>query len=306
MDDGRQDKIFMMGVDIGGTFLRLGIVDQDRCLYEYHQQSSDILFTENAVEDLKQILLEYIGSNSRYNITGIAVGIPGQVSSDGSFVYAVPRIPGLNNADLGRILTKETGIPVHIDRDVNYLLIHDIKTGDLDPRKDRTILGFYIGTGLGNGIWINGNIYRGKHGVSGETGHIPLYEVNDRCACGKIGCAEVRCSGEYLEKIVNSHFPDCFIGDIFTKYGKDKRIQKFIRDLALPLATEITIMDPHTVVIGGGVVGMKDFPQKLFKENLIDKTGCPVTAKDLSVFYSDNVKTAGIIGGCIFLFDKML
>ncbi len=295
---------YALGVDIGGTFIRIGIVNREYNLFCYEQYSSGCLSCDSAVE-LIRLLGDYIKDNKEYTLSGIAVGIPGRVAGDGSYVFSVPRIPGLQNTDLGGILKKELGLPVYVDRDVNNLMTYDIKKNNLDPNKNKTVLGFYIGTGMGNGLWINGGIHRGCHGVSGELGHIPLYGVSDTCACGAVGCAETRCSGEYLEKIVKAHFSDCTIKDIFVKHGSDLRVMQFIKDCAIPIATEMIIMDPHIVIIGGGVAGMIGFPLKELEGEIFSKTRHSLPERDITIVCSENIKTAGIIGGCMKLFEEI-
>ena len=102
----------------------------------------------------------------RYKLEGrvgaISVGVPSMVSKDKSFIYSTPNLKGLENIDLGHLLGDYVNIPVFVDRDVNYLLVNDIKTHGLDPDRERTILGFYLGTGFGNAVYINGQLHVGK------------------------------------------------------------------------------------------------------------------------------------------------
>ena len=83
---------------------------------------------------------------------------------------------------------------------IHIFLVNDIKTHHLDPERERTILGFYLGTGFGNAVYINGQLHVGKNGVAGELGHIPMYGIDEACTCGNIGCSETRCSGRYLKQ----------------------------------------------------------------------------------------------------------
>ena len=194
----------VIGIDIGGTNFRLGCVAKDGVLSHFEKKSSASMLKEGAVEILCREIRDYM---ERYSLAGkvdaISVGVPSAVSKDKSFVYSTPNLKGLENVDLGHLLEKGLGIRVFVDRDVNYLLCHDIKKYNLDPEGDKTILGMYLGTGFGNAIYVNGRFHAGKNGVSGELGHVPFFHLKEICPCGNEGCAELRCSGAHLQRIRN-------------------------------------------------------------------------------------------------------
>ena len=188
----------------------------------------------------------------------VTIGVPSMVDRTRSIVLG-SQFKGVGNVNLAEFLQNKLGYKVIVDRDVNYLLIHDIYKYDLDPEKNRTILGFYIGTGLGNPIYIHGNIYRGKNGVAGELAHTPLYGLKEMCPCGNEGCVEVVASGKALEKIKNKHFPGTPMGEVFLRHGDTKEIAHFIELLSYPIATEITILDPDYVLFPVVLYPWKDF-----------------------------------------------
>lgn len=141
---------YVIGIDIGGTNLRIGTVDSEGKLINFERKSSASLVAENAVQNLGRELTSYI---ERYRLEGqvgaVSVGVPSIVSKDKSFIYSTPNLKGLENIDLGNLLKAYVNVPVFVDRDVNYLLVNDIKTHHLDEERERTILGFYLGTGFG-------------------------------------------------------------------------------------------------------------------------------------------------------------
>lgn len=292
------DKRYVLGVDIGGTNIRMGIVDSENTLSDFERRGSQALLRENAVPNLVNAIRGYLSlAEHGGEISGIAVGVPGQVNKDHSQVYSVPKVQGLENRNLGAELAEALGLPVFVDHDVNLLLLHDIRAMELDPERNRTILAFYLGTGFGNSMYLNGSIHLGKHGVAGELGHIPLYGVEDVCNCGAAGCVETRCCGQYLAQLVSGEFPDCLISDIFTRHGDDPRIQKFVRDCALPIATEVTLLDPDYILLGGGVITMRDFPLPLLEEEIRRRTRHPLPAGDLHFVYASDSQANGVLGG---------
>ena len=189
------------------------------------------------------------------------MGVPSAVSKDKSFVYSTPNLKGLENIDLGHLLEKKLGIRVFVDRDVNYLLCHDIKKYNLDPEQDKTILGMYLGTGFGNAIYVNGRSMQERTGWRGNW-DISFFLSKGNLSLREYGCVELRCSGAHLQRIRNQYYPQTEIGDIFTKHGDEPAILEFVEGLAYPISTEVTILDPDYVVMGGGVMIMKDFPME--------------------------------------------
>ena len=152
----------VIGIDIGGTNLRFGVVDHNGKLEHFEKKSSGSLVSDNAVENLKNEILRYMDT---YQLNkeelAITIGVPSAVSKDKSFIYSSPNLKGLENMDLGHLLRDDLQMPVFVDRDVNYLLMNDIKNFDLDPDRDKTILGMYLGTGFGNAVYINGSLHCG-------------------------------------------------------------------------------------------------------------------------------------------------
>ena len=296
----------VIGIDIGGTNFRLGCVAKDGVLSHFEKKSSASMLKEGAVEILCREIRDYM---ERYSLAGkvdaISVGVPSAVSKDKSFVYSTPNLKGLENVDLGHLLEKGLGIRVFVDRDVNYLLCHDIKKYNLDPEGDKTILGMYLGTGFGNAIYVNGRFHAGKNGVSGELGHVPFFHLKEICPCGNEGCAELRCSGAHLQRIRNQYYPETENGDIFTKHGNEPAIREYVEYLAYPISTEVTILDPDYVVMGGGVMIMKDFPMDNLIRQVKKRTRHPYPSENLEFIFPEHTQTSGVAGGGLAAFDAM-
>lgn len=297
---------YVIGIDIGGTNLRIGAVSEDGQLHNFEKKSSRELVSDDAVEKLGKEIKQYISRYSLDNqVQAVAIGVPSIVSKDKSFVYSTPNLKGIENLDLGNLLSEYLHIPVFIDRDVNYLLLNDIQANKLDPGKDKTILGFYVGTGLGNAVYINGEIYVGKNGVAGELGHIPMYGIEEQCSCGNIGCSETRCSGLYLEKLVKEYFPDTFIEDVFVKHKDDPIIKEFVETLSIPIAAEINILDPHHVIIAGGVIFMKEFPKELLISEIKKRARKPYPEENLDFIFTEHTQQSGVLGSAAYVFERV-
>lgn len=297
---------YVIGIDIGGTNLRIGTVDMSGRLTNFERKSSGFLAADDAVQNLGTEIKSYIGRcKLEGQVAAVSVGVPSMVSKDKSFIYSTPNLKGLENIDLGNLLKASLGIPVFVDRDVNYLLVNDIKTHSLDPNREKTILGFYLGTGFGNAVYINGQLHVGKNGVAGELGHIPMYGINEACTCGNIGCSETRCSGRYLRHLTDTCFPGTDISEVFVKHAEDPVIQDYVDTLAVPMAAEINILDPDYVIMAGGVMVMKGFPMERLIRAVKERARKPFPSDNLEFIFPKHSQDSGVIGGAYAAFDKL-
>ena len=261
-------KKYILGIDIGGTNFRIGLVSQIYEITEFKIISIKELQKGNFIDNLiKQI--EFYINLYKEEIEAIGIGFPSIVSKDKKYVYSTPNIKNLDNINITDSLEKKLNIPIYINKDVNFLILKDIKENKI--KDDSIVIGLYIGTGFGNAIYINGQIIEGKHGVAGELGHIPVLGSEEVCSCGNIGCIEMYASGKALKKINDENFSETDINNIFLEHGNTKIIKKYIDTLAIPIATEINILDPDYIIIAGGVTIMKEFPIGELKKSIYEK-----------------------------------
>lgn len=296
----------VIGIDIGGTNFRIGYVSREGELSFFEKCSSQKLLGENAVMNLKEEIEAYMERHQlNEKVLAVTIGVPSMVSKDKSFVFSTPNLKGLENIDLGHKLSELLKIPVLVDRDVNYLLINDIKKYNLDPDRTKTVLGMYFGTGLGNAVYINGHLHVGKNGAAGELGHIPLYGLEEKCPCGNVGCAELKCSGIHLTRICKEYFPETDISEVFTKYADTRIVKEYVDTLAIPMSAEITILDPDYVVMGGGVISMKDFPISRLIEQIKMRARKPYPSENLEFVFPDHTQVSGVVGGAYSAYEIM-
>ena len=155
-----------IGIDIGGTNFRIGTVDAAGNVEDFESHSSAMFRKEDAAEVLAHVILGYMERYAlRGRIRGIGVGVPAVVSRDKRLVRSAPNLPGFDSLALPALLEEQMCLSVFLDRDVNLLLRSDMHTLLLEP--DKTVLGFYVGTGFGNAIYLDGGFYAGKNGAAG-------------------------------------------------------------------------------------------------------------------------------------------
>ncbi len=284
-----------LGIDIGGTNFRIGMVDGEGQISGFEKSSSRIFDSGNVVETMANEIELYLARYAVQNrVKAVGVGIPSLVSKDKRTIVSTPNLKGFDKVNFASELEKRLSMPVYLDRDVNFLLQNDISALKLDMSK--TILGFYVGTGFGNALYIEGRFYSGKNGAAGELGHIPLFGNDELCTCGNRGCSEVRCSGKYLEQLCERYFPTTPIRFVFNEHPNDPVLLDYVRTLAIPIATEINILDPDYIILAGGVLYMQDFPKDVLIEAIHEKTRKPFPESNLDIRFSEHNQQSGVYG----------
>ncbi|MBQ8027223.1 MAG: allose kinase [Clostridia bacterium] len=298
-------SIFSLGIDIGGTNFRMGVVGGDGQIHAFTRTPSNVFETGDAKEILLREIKVYLKqSGFEGRIKAAAIGIPAIVSKDKKTVYSSPNLRGFDGITFTPEFEQALGFPVYVDRDVNFLLQNDIAKLGLSGEK--TVIGFYIGTGFGNAISFSGRFYSGSNGVAGELGHIPILDSEDRCTCGNIGCIETRCSGKALEELAEKHFPQTDIKKVFLNHPKSPELKKFVTDLAIPIATEINILDPDCCIIGGGVTDMESFPKEILTDAIREYVRKPYPAQNLNIIFTKHDQQSGVFGSGDYALNEYL
>ncbi len=262
-------KKYCFGADIGGTTIKLGLFDADGIVLDKWEIPTR---TENEgaaiLPDLAKTILDKIEEKklTREEIAGIGVDVPGPVSADGS-------VPHTANLGWGyKAVTKElgelTGLPCKAGNDANVAALGEMWLGG--GKGHANVLMLTLGTGVGGGIVIDGQILVGSHGAGGEIGHIHVKDgEEDCCGCGNKGCLEQYASAtgianlekKWLEKSqelsvlrereisARSVFDAVKEGDALAK----KIAEEFGACLGKAIAGMTAILDPEIIVIGGGV-----------------------------------------------------
>lgn len=291
----------IVGIDIGGTNFRIGALDENNSIHNFKKiYVKDILKSGDVLLDIKNIILDNF---SDIKIDAISIGIPGTLDKDRKVIVSVPNVKGMDNLNAVEYLTNEFNVPVYLEKDVNMLINYDIYTNNIPT--DGIITAIYYGTGIGNSIMINNQVLIGKDGSAGELGHIPVDGCMQECGCGNYGCSEAVAGGKYLAKLCDDYFKDCHISEIFTKHRDDEKIIQFIDRMAETLATEINILNPERIIIGGGIINMKDFPLILYFEKLKFHTRKPYPCNSLDITLSKDDEKAGVIGACLYAKSKL-
>lgn len=258
------------GIDLGGTTVKLAYFDeQGTLLHKWEIPTDTSEGGSRILPDIAAAIDSYLQENqiSRDAIIGIGIGVPGPVSSKGVVNKCVNLGWGVFN--ISEKLSALTGLQVKAGNDANVAALGEYWKGGGAGCENMIMA--TLGTGVGGGIVVGGQVLHGAHGAGGEIGHLVLNRnETERCGCGKQGCAEQYCSatglstlakrqlaaGEApsslgsLEKIMAKDvFDAAAAGDAIAKAA----LEQYFSYLGEFLANLSCVIDPEVIVLGGGV-----------------------------------------------------
>jgi len=286
------DKKYILGVDIGGTNLRMSLIDQD---YKMHNQFMTEInnFKGNMIDGIIDIVSKYLKKENK--IEAIVFGIPGIVQNNK--IFSCPNVVELEKSDLKHIVEKKLKIPVYLEKDVNLIMLAEYNILDI---QEKNVLGFFVGTGFGFSMIINGELYEGSHGFAGELGHVPLKGKSKKCNCGNSGCLELYGAGKKLKELTDNNGSK--IEDFFVDYENSNEYEEFLENILLGIITAINILDPAVIILGGGVLKMKNFPEKRLRREIKNNLRDQSISDNLKILNSKHEKFGGCLGAGIYGF----
>lgn len=288
-----------MGIDVGGTNLRVGAVNAAGELLTSFREPTPQGAKPNLLVDMICDLVKKVQSQVSDPITGLGLGWPGAVDRERGLVLQTPNILGFKDYPLQTELEKRLKIPTRIENDAKCAGLAEQKFGAATKFKDFILLTF--GTGIGGVIFANSNLVRGRSGIAGELGHMCLHPEGLPCSCGSRGCFEQYTSARALERRAEQFFGK-FISarDVLSLSNSDAEarrcIQEYISDLSLGVGSIINIFNPEAIIFSGGLftTGGGIILDELKIE--LSKQGFQTLKKDVHLLPSSLEGKAGIIG----------
>lgn len=291
-------EINYIGVDVGGTNLRAGLVDSTGTVLHFEKRPTPTdslpgFFNElgSLVESLKKISPRPIG--------GVGVGWPGPVNSLEGLIYETPNIPIFKNFQFREYLEKQTGLPVQIENDAKCAGFAEQTFGQARNLKDFILLTF--GTGIGGVIFSNHQIIRGKSGLAGEIGHMTLYPFGENCTCGNKGCFERYCSSIALEKMAEKKLGLNLSSKEILELAHQHQnlsllLDEYVKNISIAIGSLVNIFDPEAIVFSGGLftTGGSIILDRL--NSLINEQGFQSLKKKLQLLPTQLEGKAGLIG----------
>jgi glucokinase len=184
--------VLTIGVDIGGTKVNAGVVDDTGAVLAVTRRRTPS-HRPAAVEDVIAECVEELRRG--HEVAAVGVGAAGFVDHENGTVLVAPNL-AWRNEPLREAVAERTGLPVVVDNDGNAAAWAEYRFGA--GRGEQHLVLVTVGTGIGGGVVLGGVLYRGRHGVAAEFGHMQISQSGRRCGCGQHGCWEQYCSGRAL------------------------------------------------------------------------------------------------------------
>lgn len=305
------DKKVIFAVDLGGTNLKLALFnDKLKLLTKTVHSTAKYRKKNSFIQLIGDVLLDSIGINglSKGSLLGVGLGVPGPVDYEKGTVHFFPNIPGWKDVPLAKLLSRKTGLPVIIDNDVNLMCLAEGRFGA--AVSSRNALCITLGTGVGGGILIDGRLYRGSSYLAGEIGHMPLNLDGPRCNCGGRACLERYVGNRYIALYARKAFGRQVSLEELSVLGRngDKKAIRVWRGigeyLGVALSSAVNLLNPDTIVIGGGVA---EAGEVLFKQvrMVIAERAMPDSAKAVNVVRAELGSDAGLKGAALLVKDEL-
>ena len=263
-------KDVVAGVDIGGTNTIIGLVDSEgKIIAEERLSTPDYAFADDFVDALDEKLKSMASGLKEINIAGIGIGAPNANFNKGTIELA-PNLRWKGIIPLVKLTERRTGLKTRITNDANAAALGEMLFGGAKGMKHFIIL--TLGTGLGSGIVVDGEVVYGHTGFAGELGHMTVAEGGRVCGCGRRGCLETYASATGLVRTVLALLSDrrdpstlrdlkstditsrrvaeaAAAGDVIAVEALDQTA----RMIALGIANAVIFSSPETIFLFGGL-----------------------------------------------------
>ncbi|MDP3730171.1 MAG: ROK family protein [Candidatus Omnitrophota bacterium] len=316
----------LIGVDIGGTNIKLALVDKKAHLTGRRTFSTTSFKGKHALIDgiVSQIddLISGQGLKKK-DIIGVGIGAPGIIDIRTGTVHSLTNIPDWREVPLGNILKKRLSISVFVDNDVNVMALGEVYFGAGHGAVN--MLCITLGTGVGGGLILDGRLYRGSSYAAGEFGHVPINIDGPKCKCGSWACVEAYAGNSYIVKDVirqikagqKTLITELVEGDLSkitpeviseAERKGDKFAKKVWADvgnkIGVGLAGVVNLLNVEKIVIGGGVA---EAGKSLFDsiKKTIHARAMKLPAKTVKVVKAKLGYDAGLIGAATLVLYEL-
>lgn len=313
-----------IGIDLGGTNLKAGLCDSNgRVLLKEILKTGTSDGRDRIIKDIVE-LVEALSTRAgeKTPVRALGMGVPGPVDFAHGVIHDLVNIPGWEEVPIRTIMEERTGIQCFVDNDVNVTTLGELRFGAASNCQNGICL--TLGTGVGGGLILEGQLYRGTSFSAGELGHIIIVKDGPQCNCGNRGCLESFVGNRYLvERAVfriQAGEPSLLSGPVREDPGGITPVS--LQDAALngdALACEIwketgeylgivlaglvNVFNPEIIVIGGGVAGAGDLLMEPVRR-MVRACSMKVPGKAVSIVTTQLGIDAGIIGGAALAMEE--
>jgi glucokinase len=309
-----------VGVDLGGTKILAGVFTQQlKCVGRSKISTKAQRGPEEVIDRIARAVQDAVDEcdfNIR-QIKGVGLGAPGAVDPESGRVLFAPNL-AWEDFPIKKELEKRLDIPVFLENDTNICTL-GVHVAELDS-KPRTMVGIFIGTGIGAGIILDGRLYSGFNHGAGEIGHMVLEVGGPKCSCGNQGCFEALAGRQaifrriqiavkegkktVLTEMLGEDLADMRSGDLRKAIRRgDKLVDRIIEETAeyigIAVGNVINLLNPEVVVLGGGVIdALEDEMMAIIGETARDYALSGI-GKGIEIVATKLGDNAGITGGAV-------
>lgn len=313
-----------VGVDFGGTNIKVGLVDAAgrvarSDVFASQQASRPAAFVERVGRAVEALSRAVGVAPSR--LRGVGVGAPGPVDVQHGIIHFMVNVPGWREVPLGRLLARRLHCSCVVDNDVNLFTLGEWRFGA--GRGADALVGMTLGTGVGGGLVFDGRLYRGCRGAAGELGHMVIDPRGRQCGCGRRGCLEAqigtaailsmgrqaihRHAGLLRESVrrAGGRLTPELISRVAAKGDRHARAiwVEVGHRLGIGLTNLVNFLNPDRVVIGGGIGNAWRWfaPAAL---STVRNEAMAVPAQAVRIVRARLGNAAGVVGAAVLVWDE--
>ena len=308
MPKNQLSERLVFAVDLGGTHLRVALVDDTgRILQQLKRETPKGDSPECIVNALVSAAQQW--TDELTTPVAAAIMVPGAVDSEKAVVVQAPNLPSLVNFGLRKELEQRLGWPVFLENDANAAALGEMWLGA--ARGCRDVVSVTLGTGVGGGVILDGELWRGAHGSAGEIGHTTVDPFSGlKCKCGNTGCLELFASATAIVRMTRENlslFPESALhsGELTAESVYEAGVngdalalavfKRFGMYLGIGLANLINFIDPEIIVITGGASnGWNLFAPEMYRQ--VTERAFRATAQQVKIARAECGDNAGLLG----------
>ena len=302
----------VIGIDVGGTNVKMGLIDHKaRIIFRTNLLTKTYIRNKNRLIQAIVVKIDEIlriNKFSRKEIKAIGIGLPGLVDPSEGKVIFLPNIPGWKNVPLRQIFHKLLRISTYIENDVNLVTLGEWKFGS--GCGVQNMICATLGTGVGGGLIINNQLYRGEGYTAGEIGHIPINEEGPLCNCSGHACLERYVGNKYLRQQAAKLFKEKNITlekvTTLAQKGNLKALRfwdQTAKHIGHALTGVVNVLNPSRIVLGGGISNSK-FIFKTIQQT-IRLRAMKVQGRMVKIVPAQLGNDAGILGAFVLIQEEL-
>ena len=315
---------YVVGVDLGTLNTIAVVVDlEGKIMERIEHPTNGKGGKDKVIQRLKAVIHEVITASNIniQKIAGVGLAVPGLVNSKRGIMLITPNF-GWRDTPIREILKKEFHTPIFIDNNVNAMALGEAEFGI--ARGIKNFICVNVGMGIGSGIVINGELYRGETECTGEIGHTTVDYNGPKCSCGNNGCLEAMAAAPaiarravkaikegkktLITKLIDSNLDEINAAIVAKAANKGDKLAREIIEktgeyLGTGIANVINLFNPQMVIIGGGVAQAGDLIFNPLKKTM-EKRAFPVPAKVVKIVASSLGRDCTVIGAATLVLQE--